>query len=105
MVGGDPLCHSGPEANDKGIGDDLGGGDSGQTTCPKRGAHGNRGAVAAPRLRSKGDRAGRAGPEDTACVIFFMDDVVCVEKQWGADGGRYLALALPLASIPFEAMG
>ena len=45
------------------------------------------------------------GANDTAFVVFFMDDAISIEVQWEKGGGRCLDLSRSLASIHFEAMG
>lgn len=45
------------------------------------------------------------GREDTAYVIFFVDDVISVEVQWFEDGRRCLDLSKSLAGVHFEVLG
>ena len=45
------------------------------------------------------------GPEDTACVICFLDDAISVEVQWFVDRRHDLALLTSLEGVHFEALG
>lgn len=46
----------------------------------------------------------RGGTEDTAWVIWSMDDAVSIKVLWEPDGGRRLVLSQSLAWILFQAM-
>lgn len=41
------------------------------------------------------------GPEDTAWVVFLVDDVISADVQWR----RFLALSRSLEGVHFEAVG
>lgn len=57
VLGGDSECHStGAATNDPSIGDDLGRGSGGHSTCPGRSGYGGSGGTASRGLHSRGGR-------------------------------------------------